>query len=115
MVRRVQRDEAHAGQHRIPYQESNLIGHLVVRHVSPPDEHVGLIENLLRDAAVFILQGRRAHGEVLFLAEEFRDRPVDALGVDGGDGFLAALMLILVPNKYTYHNDSLRFKNLSSL
>ncbi len=48
----VEDDEAHAVQHALIHAVDNLILHVAVRHVAPPDQHVGVVQHLLRQAVL---------------------------------------------------------------
>ena len=55
----VEDDQAHAGQHTTVYAIDDVVPDLVVGFVSPPDEDVGLGEDVLGEAVLGLVEGRR--------------------------------------------------------
>ena len=102
-VRGVQRDKAHAVQHAVLYAHRDLVQHLVVRHVAPPDQHVGVVQHFLCKAVFGLIQRGGAHLYVLLGAQKIGDCAVYALGIDLGYALLVALVLIFVPYGYANH------------
>ena len=78
-VTRVEHDEAHATQHCVLDPVDDLVAHLVVAHVTPPEQHVGRRQHLGRQAVFRLLEGRGPDVE----RPERRDA--------GGDGTVDAL------------------------
>ena len=68
-MRGVQCYEAHAAQNSVVNALNKLVGHFVVRLVSPPDEHIGVFEHFGRQTAVRVV-GRGAHLDILLRVEE---------------------------------------------
>ena len=69
VVSGVEEDRSHAGVHRIANEAYNLIGNLLVCHMTPPDQNVGLVEHFFGDAAIFIVQCRKLDGNILATQE----------------------------------------------
>ena len=102
-VRGVQGDEAHAVVDALADLGHHLVGNLLVRHVSPPEQDVGVVQDLVRQAVLGLVQRGGAHGHVLVLGKEVGDGAVDAVGVDGRN--LGHLLFVaeLVPNSNANH------------
>ena len=102
-VRGVQGDEAHAVVDALADLGYHLVGNLLVRHVSPPEQDVGVVQDLVRQAVLGLVQRGGAHGHVLVLGKEVGDGAVDAVGVDGRN--LGHLLFVaeLVPNSNANH------------
>lgn len=81
VVRGMQADNAHTLEHRFLYSVHHLVGHVVVAHMSPPDEHVGIIEHLLRESAFLVLERCGADVDIVAL-QKVGDRLVDTVGVN---------------------------------
>lgn len=81
-VRGMQPDESHALPNRVANAERDLVRHLIVRHVRPPDEHVGVVEHFLGKPAFGHFHGGDANGEILFLLEQCLQRVVQAVRVN---------------------------------
>src|SRR5258708_2084030 len=101
VVRRVQRDQAHAAADPRADPVDHLVGHLVVRRVAPPRQHVGGVEHLGRQPLAGLVQRRRSHVGLVaeVLAYAGRDRLVHAVGIDGRHRRIAALVDGLAPDR----------------
>ena len=80
MVRRMEADDAHTLQNRFLNAVDYLVGHAVVAHMSPPDKHVGIIENFLSKTAFLVVERCGADGDIVAF-KKIRDRLVNTLGV----------------------------------
>ena len=67
VMRRMEADDAHTLQNRILDAVDYLVGHAVVAHMSPPDKHVGIIENFLSKTAFLIVKRCGADGDIVAL------------------------------------------------
>ena len=95
----VQHDKPHAAQYTAIYALHDLVLHAVVRHVSPPDQHIGVFQHFFRQAVLGLLQGSCLYLHACFF-QKLRNAAVDALRVDRGDLFKLNFMQIFVPNRY---------------
>ena len=106
----MQADEAHALEHSVLHALHDLIGNAIVRHVRPPDQHVRVIQHLLRQAALGHAQRHGAHDHVLFLLEEGLQRVVQSVGMHLADflgvavGPLTDLLVVRVGHFGTAHH-----------
>ena len=91
----MQGDEAHAAVDVLLDAQRDLIGDAIVRHMRPPDQHVGVLEHFLGQAALGHFEGASAHLEVLLLAEQVLQRVVDAVGMNLLDGLRGLLEMLL--------------------
>ena len=103
MVRGMQENRTHAGKHRVPHQFGNLFRHFAVRDMPPPDQHVGLVEQLFGDAAVFLIQRGGFDRDVLLFAEKSGNAAVNPLRVDGGNPLGAFFVAELIPYQNANH------------
>jgi hypothetical protein len=87
-------------------QTHNRILHLTMRHVSPPRQHVGRIEHVLRQPVVGLVERRRAQHEFIIGAKRGGDTLVHAFRVNVGDDLVFLLVNVLAPNR---HADSIGF------
>ena len=79
----MQGDEAHVLQVDAlddPIHQGVL--HLAVAGMAPPEQHVRVVEQLVRQALVGGIQRGGAHQHVLVGGQKVRDGPVDALGIE---------------------------------
>jgi len=75
------------------------VGHFVVRHMSPPEQHVTRGEFLDRQPVLRLVEGGGIDHHVLVSFQKIGDHPVDSLGVDGPDSLVLALVDELVPDQ----------------
>ena len=102
-MRGVQRYEAHAAQDSVVHALNKLVGHFVVRLVSPPDEHIGIFEHFGRQTAVGVVEGRGAHLDILLRVEKALYLTVDSVGINCRYLGRFDLMDALVPDGNSYH------------
>jgi hypothetical protein len=95
-------DDAHTLQNRFLDAVDYLVGHAVVAHMSPPDKHVGIVEDLLSKAAFLVVERCGADGNIVAF-KEIGDGLVNALGVDGSYLFVILFVVKFVPDGYLYH------------
>ena len=108
MVSGMKEYSSHSGKNSFLNQSGYVIGNALMRHMSPPDDNVGIIKNFLGDSAVFILfEPCVAYFKLLVLAEKLTDTLVNSLGIDLSDSFFLKLMNVFVPNKNSDHNKNL--------
>ena len=77
----------------------DLIFHIAVRHVTPPDQDVGLIENRLRETMLRLVERGCPHLNIRRLAQESGDRLVHALRINLRDPGVLLLVAKLAPNR----------------
>lgn len=63
----------------------HFVGNLVVMRMTPPEQHVGVVQHLVGQAVLRLVQRGGADGHVLVLAQKFRNGGVDAVGINGLD------------------------------
>ena len=99
VVARVQGDEAHLAE---VYALSDLfyesVVDLLVRHMAPPDQDVGIFKNLVGKTLIGIVECGEANFEGFVFTEEFTDDGVKAVGVNCLDGFLRLFVTEFVPD-----------------
>jgi len=99
-VARVQDDQAHAIQDALLNAVYNRILHILVRHMAPPDEHVGIRKHLLCQPMLRLVQSRRARHDVRLGAKKPGDLSVNALGIDCCDFGICLFVPELVPDRH---------------
>ncbi len=94
----VQHHQAHARHHAAIDAVHHLVRHLMVGHVAPPQEDIGVVQHFLGQAVLLLPQGSRPGRDALLGVEETGDAAMDALGVDCADGLVAGFVKKLVPD-----------------
>ena len=97
VVARVQNYESHSAKNSLMYSVYDLVGHLVVSHMSPPDHNVGVVNYCLSKTALFIVESCGANLDVVALKYAC-EVSVKTAGVElkySGVGFFVT---IFVPN-----------------
>ena len=93
-------DESHALLDPLVDPFYDLIGDLFVCHMSPPDEHVGVVQDLFGQAMLRHIQGSSGHFQIRFFSEESSDGAVNALRVDLRNGLFSFFVKKFVPYRY---------------
>ena len=97
VVAGVKNYESHSAKHSLMYSVYYLIGYLVVRHVSPPDHNVGVVNYCLCKTALLVVKSSGANLDVVAL-KYVCEVSVKTAGVElkySGVGFF---VIIFVPN-----------------
>ena len=101
VVAGVQDDEAHALQDAFLDAVDERVLDLVVAAVAPPEEHVGLLQQVLREPLLRHVEGDGRDLEIVG-GEALGEGVVDAVGVEGADqvgpGAFLLLVDVLVPD-----------------
>ena len=102
---RVQHEQAHPAEDRVLHAVDDRVVDLVVGDVAPPEQHVGGVDDLLRQAVLRLLERRRGHLRVPAeqLAQAGGDRLVHAVRVDLPHLRVAALVDVLAPHRDAHH------------
>ncbi len=101
-VGRVQHDQPHSVEHAIVDAVHHRVGHLLVRRVAPPQQHVRLFQPLLAQAVLRLLQRRRVDQRIgpQPLRQPLGDRGVNPPGINLSHGLAGLLVHILVPDRH---------------
>src|SRR5215213_5699424 len=75
-----------------------FITHVIVSFVSPPDEHVGLHQNVLGKAIFWLIERYRADVQFTGGAKTFGDRTMNSVRIDRSIAFVLAFMPVFVPD-----------------
>src|SRR4051812_24312901 len=94
----MQDDQPHAAQDSALDALDHGVIHLLVRLVAPPEEHVSGLQHSLGEPVLGLVERGDAGGKAVLLQAGGQDG-VDALGIDGAHGLVAALVAELVPDR----------------
>ena len=107
-MRRVKRNKAHLS---CIYAAADLFHQLVidlrVSYVPPPDENVGVFQNLVGQTLIGIIKGGEAYLKIVTLVKKFLDLGVKAARIKGAYLFALFFMSVFVPNcnaDFAIHN-----------
>jgi hypothetical protein len=95
----MQRDEAHALPDACKHAFYCPIVHFSVSGVSPPNQHVGVFQDLDRQAVLTVMQSRRVHTEIDTLAQAFSDAFVHPFRVNFAHNRIFPFVDIFVPDE----------------
>jgi hypothetical protein len=100
----VQREQTHAAEHRAVHALDDRVVDLVVRAMSPPGEHVRLLQHRRRQAVLGLVQrgGPDPHAVAEERLEARGHRAVHAVGVARAHVLLAALVDVLTPDGHAH-------------
>ena len=108
MMTGMQKNRAHSLEHRLLHALGHFVRHTVVRHVAPPDQHVGLVEHLLAQAVRQIVERHRADADFIAGKPGFQ-RAVNTVGIDGMHRFGCFFMKALVIYGYANQGSHLQY------
>ncbi len=94
---RVHHQQPHAVPHALAHPRHDGVIYLVVRRVSPPEQHVRGIQHILREAVFRLLQRGGADHEIR-RGQTFGKAAVDTAGIKLSDRRLLLFVNILVPD-----------------
>ncbi|MNL24963.1 hypothetical protein D3C87_1464190 [compost metagenome] len=97
----MQHDQAHALPDMFHHALDDDIVDLVMRSVTPPDQHIGLGQNSLGQAVFGLLQRRGLGGNIAVLLEQRGNLVVHAVGVVLGNGLVLLLVDVFAPDQGT--------------
>ena len=91
-------NQAHSIPHALLHARYNFVGDLVMRHVSPPDKYVGILEYFPGKTVFRLVKGCGAYLYIFLFAQGRRDGLVNALGIDLRDLGGCAFVTKFVPD-----------------
>ena len=100
----MKKDGAHSVEHGLMNLLRNPVGNSVVSAVSPPDYNVGVFQNLVRYAAVFVVERRGRHLDILLFAEKTGNCVVYAVRIHRRRSVVRIFFVnVFVPYENSYH------------
>ena len=75
-----------------------LVRHLMVCHMSPPEQHIGGVQHLVGQTLLRIVQRRQTDVQSRICLKEGLDASVDAVRVDVPAGRFLPFVAVLIPN-----------------
>ena len=81
-----------------------FIRNLVVRAVSPPDQHVGILQHTVRQAAFRLVEGGGPGFHPVQPVQKFRDGSMNAFRINSLHLRHFPVVYIFVPYSYADHN-----------
>src|SRR3712207_1428795 len=94
----VEHYKAHTGEHSLVHPLDYVVGYLLVGHVSPPEEHVRRVENLLCKAVLRLVEDGGPDLEAA-ISERRRQSTVNAVGIDLRGLLVGSLVSVLIPDR----------------
>ncbi len=94
----VEDDQAHPFQHARLDPVDDGVADIPVRHVPPPEEHIGVRQHLIRQPVVRLIQRGRADDHVRLRRQMFGDGAMDPVRVDRCDFGALFFVSPLIPN-----------------
>lgn len=98
MVAGMQHQQAHALQHTLLHTIDQPVADLLMRHMAPPEQHVGIVEHAVRQALVGIVKRATADFEIR-MGNAGGNRAVDAIRIDILDLLVKLLVASFVPDR----------------
>ena len=85
-----------------------LVAYFTVRHVSPPDQDIGVFQHLIRQTLVGIVESGKRHLHILVFVKKTFDYGVQTVGINCFYRVLGLFVAELVPdyNVQSFHMQS---------
>lgn len=99
----MQDDQTHAAQNVILNLIYNCVGYLIVSHMTPPDQNVGVVQNIVGQTVLRIIQTCQAAFDVIVFAQELGNCCMQAVRINGCNLFGGFFMAELIPYSYSDH------------
>lgn len=99
----MQDDQAHAAQNVILNLIYNCVGYLIVSHMTPPDQNVGVVQNIIGQTVLRIIQTCQAAFDVIIFAQELGNCCMQAVRINGCNLFGGFFMAELISYSYSDH------------
>lgn len=77
----MENNKSHSGKHTPMYFFNELIGNLIVCHMTPPDKNIGGFKNFIGKTATALCESGCTHIEILLRRKKILDAAVDACGI----------------------------------
>src|SRR6266436_3028466 len=97
-MRRVQRDKTHSLPDAHQEALDDLVLHFPMCGVPPPNEYVGIFQNVFGQSVLWILQRGCAHVELVVLSNAIRDGRVHSLWIDFAHKWVLPFMNVFTPD-----------------
>ena len=110
----MEHDQTHAAQHPIRHPLGGFIRNLLMMGMTPPEQHVRIVQHLLGQSVLRLVQGGEAHLKGRVLSQSFPDALMEPLGIDGLDRLHLLFMTEFVPDSHT-NLFAFHYKSLLSL
>ena len=99
----MENDKSHSGKHALMYFFNELIGNLIVSHMTPPDKNIGGFKNFIGKTAAALCESCCTHVEILLRREKILDAAMDTCGVYACNFVAGFFVNAFVPNCNIYH------------
>src|SRR6266567_3358494 len=94
---RVQHNQSHTVQNTLLDPLNDFVADLSVGLVSPPGEHIGIVQHLFGETMLRLIKSGSAYGIASF-AQKVGQHGMNAFGIMSGYLLIATLVTILVPD-----------------
>ena len=99
----MQRNKSHSLQNAFLHSLRRRITDLIVADMTPPQKHVGIIQNFIGKTVFRLVHYGRPNRHIFVLTQKIRNRLMDSLRVDRTDLLADRFMIIFVPYRHSYH------------
>ena len=100
MVARMEHDQPHPFEHPALYPVDELVAHLVVGDMAPPDQHIGLGQGRLAQPLLRVVEGDHLGVDIALRPQALDERRTDSVRVDLLNGLVAFFVLAFVPDQH---------------
>ena len=94
----MQHDQTHAVQHAVFDLGHNIVAHIAMGHMAPPNHHIGVGQHVVGQTVLRLIQRGGANLQVCIRTQTLSDRLVHPVWVYIGHFFVRLFVSVFVPN-----------------
>ena len=103
----MQNYQPHSGQHMTPNPLGHIVRELLLQHMIPEHQHIGICQHFFRQPMLLLVKHSRPNRKLLLLSQKPCNTGVNPVRINLFHFLLRSLMLKLIPDRNSYHSSIL--------
>ena len=103
----MQNYQPHSGQHMTPNPLGHIVRELLLQHMIPEHQHIGICQHFLRQSMLLLVKHSRPNRKILLFSQKLCNTGMNPVRINLFHLLLRPLMLKLIPNRNPYHSSNL--------
>ena len=103
----MQNYQPHSGQHMTPNPLGHIVRELLLQHMIPEHQHIGICQHFFRQPMLLLVKHSRPNRKLLLLSQKLCNTGVNPVRINLFHFLLRPLMLKLIPDRNSYHSSIL--------